>query len=107
MATFASILAPASASGGVNDNTNVVLAAATSSAEVVVGFRYIIRVSNPNASATNIKFGASGMAAAAATDFSIPAQTAMDFDMGEEFDRLRLFNTPGVSVQIMRMARAK
>jgi hypothetical protein len=107
MATFSSIMAPASASGGINDNTNVVLAAATSSAEVVVGFRQIMRISNPNASATNIRFGVSGMGAAVATDFSIPAQTAMDFDLGSEFDRIRLFNTPGVSVQIMRLSRAK
>jgi len=107
MAVFASILAPASASGGVNDVQNATVTAA-SSAEIVIGFRAIVRFSNGAVGVANIKFGVSGMGAAAATDHILGTNQYQDFDMGEEFDRVRIFAAgTAVTVTVMRLARAK
>lgn len=107
MATPFFIPAPASASGGVNDIQNATVTAA-SSAEIVVGFRYIIRVSNGSVASATIKFGVSGMGAAVATDHIIGINQYQDFDMGEEFDRVRIFSAgTAVIVTVMRISRAK
>lgn len=107
MATFAAVMAPASASGGVNDVQNATVTAA-SSGEIVCGFRTIIRVSNGAVGIANIKFGVSGMGAATATDHIIGTNQFQDFDLGEEFDRVRIFAAgTSVVVTVMRLARAK
>lgn len=107
MATFASIMAPASASGGVNDVQNATVTAA-SSAEITVGFRQIIAVSNGSIGTANIKFGVSGMGAAVATDFIVPINSTTYWDLGEEFDRIRIFAAgTAVVVTVMRLSRAK
>lgn len=63
----------------------------TSSSEVVLGNNALfIFVSDTD---SNIKFGVSGMGAAAITDLYIPAKTFARFDLGANMDRVRIFNT--------------
>lgn len=62
-----------------------------SSGEVILGVNALFIFSSDTDS--NLKFGVSGMAAAAVTDFYIPAKTLVRFDLGAAFDRVRIFNT--------------
>jgi hypothetical protein len=103
MARFSAVYSPKSASGGVNDIQNATVTAA-SSAEIVVGFRQMIRVSNGNIATATIKFGVSGMGAAVATDHIIGLNQFQDFEMGDEFDRVRIFSAgTSVIVTVMRL----
>jgi hypothetical protein len=74
------------------------LASSTSSGELVFGVNSIIAV-NATKDIT-IKFGQSGMAAAAATDWRIPANTIREFDLGQAFDRLRVFNLDAAATDV-------
>jgi hypothetical protein len=103
VARFAAVYSPKSASGGVNDVQNATVTAA-SSAEIVIGFRQMIRVSNGSIGVANIKFGVSGMGAATATDHIIGTNQYQDFEMGDEFDRVRIFAAgTSVVVTVMRL----
>lgn len=71
--------------------------AGASTAEIVLGTNCIFAI---NATADiNIKFGNSGMGAAAATDYRIPANQQTTLDTGSAFDRIRVFGTASVSIQ--------
>jgi len=91
MATQASILCP----GKVTSQT----LAGASGAEILVGNNAIIAVSG--SAIGQIKFGDTGMGAAAATDFNIPANTIAYFDMGDHFSAVRIFGTGTYTVMQM------
>lgn len=86
MAVFSAILVPS------NDAPIKVaaLAASTSSAELVMSNNRIFAI-NADQDIT-IRFGTSGMAAADATFYRIPANQQTTFDLGGAFDRIRVFN---------------
>lgn len=75
------------------------LATVTSTADIVIGARQIIGVTaagtNGANAPINIRFMNSTRAAnATAADWFIPGGTVQFFELGEEFDRVRIFN-PG------------
>lgn len=74
------------------------LATVTSSAEVVLNTNRIF-VINATGDIT-IKFGQPGMAAAAATDYRIPANQQTTFDTGSAITSLRVFNLAGTATDI-------
>lgn len=92
MATFTSIFIPVggSTSSAATADLNGTVNAASSSAEIVLG-RYQIFAINASGD-VNIRFGNSGMPAAAATDFRIPSGVVATYQVPEQWDRLRLFN---------------
>ena len=87
MAVFASVLHPAP------ENKNGTIGAGVSSAEISIGNNRIF-VFNADQDVM-IKFGNTGMGAAAATDFRIIANTYAPFDMGQQVGFIRLFNNGG------------
>ncbi len=81
------------------------LAAATSSAEIVIGKdRKIAIVCTANgaqvAQSFTIAFGTAGMAAADATNMAIPLNTIAVFTMGNAADRIRVFNLGAAAADI-------
>jgi len=48
----------------------------------------------------HIKFGRTGMGAAAATDFLIPSNTIVVLDTGSAFTHVRLFNPTGSTINL-------
>jgi hypothetical protein len=72
-----------------NDQTSASLGATTSTAEIVVGKNRIVMISA--GVDMTVKFGISGMTAAAITDIPVWAKTYQRFDTGE-YDRIRIFN---------------
>jgi indole-3-glycerol phosphate synthase len=97
-----------SGTGGVNNrDLNTALVANGNTASIVVGFRYLYAIVAD--SDIHVVWGtAASIVNAAATDFLIPAKTIVVQDMGEEFDRLRVFAATGATgnVYIMRLSRA-
>ena len=86
MATLDAILVPAKERG-----TKVAaLAAVTSTAEILIGHNVLLAV-NADQDIT-VRFGPTGMAAADTTDFRIPQNVTIVFDMGRGVDYIRLFN---------------
>lgn len=98
MAIFASILSPVggSTAGSTTADLNASLATVTSTAEIVLG-RYQLFAINASGD-INIRFGNSGMPAAAATDYRIPANTIVTYQIPQNYDRLRIFNPTGSSI---------
>lgn len=98
MATFTSIFIPVggSTSGSTTADLNGTVAATSSSAEIVLG-RYQLFAINANGD-VNIRFGNSGMPAAAATDFRIPASVVATYQVPQQWDRLRIFNPGGATI---------
>ena len=91
MAVFSSILCP-------TQNACIKVASlgtTTSSAEQVLGTNVVFAI-NADQDIT-IKFGVSGMGAAAATDFRIPQNQTYTFDTGYYIDRIRVFNMNGTT----------
>ena len=90
MATFDAILIPAETTG-----TKIAgLAATTSSAEQALGFNEIFAI-NADQDIT-IRFGPpSFSASAAATDFRIPQNSTMVFDVGRQYTSFKVFNLSG------------
>lgn len=85
MAVFSHVAVPA-ASRAVKTNVS-----AASSAEVVVAKNALVMFVAD--AALNLRFGRSGMGAATNADMLIPANTPMTFDLGDEFDRYRVFGS--------------
>jgi hypothetical protein len=82
------------------------LAASTSSAEQSLGKNTIFAI-NATKDIT-IKFGVTGMGAAAATDFRIPTNATMTFDTGEAYTHIRVFNLDGAAtadIYITKLSR--
>lgn len=84
MAVFNAVLHPAA------ENKNGTIGAGVSSAEIDIGNNRIF-ILNADQDVM-IKFGQTGMGAAAATDFRIIANTYAPFDMGNNVRFIRLFN---------------
>lgn len=62
----------------------------SSTAEIILGTNAIFAVNSTKD--VTIKFGNSGMAAAAATDYRIPANQQTTLDTGTAFSSIRIFN---------------
>jgi hypothetical protein len=92
MAIFTSIFVPVggSTTGSSTADVSGTLTATTSTGEIIVN-RYSLFVINANGD-INIRFGNSGMPAAAATDFRIPANTMAVYQVPAQWDRFRLYN---------------
>lgn len=91
MATFDAIFSPAP------DGQVVSVNAGASSAEIVLGFNRIFVLTSSDD--CRIKFGLSGMGAAATGDFSLWAKSYGRFDTAK-FDRIRLFNPTAGAISI-------
>jgi hypothetical protein len=109
MGKFAATYAPKSASGGINDNQQNILTAA-STATVTLGLRQIVRMSvagvTPAATglvAVRFSLSTKGATTAVATDFQLPAGV-FDFELGDEYDTINLYGVAGCVVCIMRLA---
>lgn len=96
MAIFTSIFVPAggSTAGSTTADLSGTVLATSSSAEIVL-YRYQLFVINANGD-INIRFGNSGMPAAAATDYRIPVNGTAVYQLPQQYDRFRLYN-PGAS----------
>lgn len=92
MAIFSGILVPVggSTAGSTTADISATLATVTSTAEIILG-RYQLFAINASDD-INIRFGNSGMPAAAATDFRIPGGILAVYQVPQQWDRLRLFN---------------
>lgn len=93
MAIFTSIFVPVggSTTGSTTADLNGTVTSAASSAEIVLG-RYQLFAINANGD-INIRFGNAGMPAAAATDYRIPNSTTAVYQVPEQWDRCRIYNT--------------
>lgn len=98
MAIFSAIFVPvggSTASAATADLTGTITAASSTS-EIVLG-RYTLFAINAT-SDMNIRFGNSGMPAAAVTDFRIPSGVVATYQVPEQWDRIRLFNNGASSI---------
>lgn len=98
MAIFSGIFIPV---GGATANSatadqSAAVTGTTSTAEIVLG-RYQLFAINASGD-INIRFGNSGMPAAAATDFRIPSGVVATYQVPAQWDRLRIFNPSATSV---------
>jgi len=89
MATYAATLHP------VPEQLNGTINSATSSAEISVGFGRIFALNADQD--VMIRFGTTGMSAASATNFRIPANSYVQFDLGTQLSHIRLFNNGSVT----------
>lgn len=72
---------------------NASLNTVTSTAEIVLGPNVIFEINSDQD--INIAFGVSGMAAASASDWRVPANTVKRYDTGNLRTSIRLFNPSG------------
>ena len=98
MAILSSIFVPVggSTAGSSTADLSGSVGGTSSSGEIVLG-RYTIFAINAN-SDINIRFGNSGMPAAAATDFRIPAGVIATYQLPQQYDRFRIFNAAAGSI---------
>jgi hypothetical protein len=95
MATFQSIFIPSSPAASTLFNGSI---AASGNATVVLAPRTLFAIAISGGTA-NIRFGnATKVPAAAATDWPVFASSVQEWEMGEEFDRLNIFNGTGGSI---------
>lgn len=92
MATITSIFVPAGGStvGSTTADVTGTITTLASTAEIILG-RYQLFALNANGD-INIRFGNTGMPAAAATDFRLPAGSIVTYRIPAQYDRFRLFN---------------
>jgi|SRR5581483_7466162 len=81
------------------------LAASTSSSEQTLGNNEIFAI-NADQDIT-IKFGAAGLSNAATTDFRIPANSTLVFDVGTKFTSFKVFNQGASAANIYYMFLSK
>jgi hypothetical protein len=95
MAIFTSIFVPVggSTAGATTADLTGTIGATSSTAEIVLG-RYQLFALNATAD-INIRCGNAGMPAAAVTDFRLPANVVVTYQVPEQWDRIRLFSTAG------------
>lgn len=72
------------------------LAATTSTAEISLGPYAVVNISASGP--INIKFGKTGMTAAAATNFQVPANTIVTYQVSKSEPFIRIFNPGGGSI---------
>jgi hypothetical protein len=98
MAIFSAIFIPVggSTAGSTTADLSSTITGTSSSAEIVIG-RYQLFAINANGD-INIRCGNSGMPAAAATDFRIPAGVIATYQVPEQWDRIRLYNTSASTI---------
>lgn len=77
-----------------------------STAEIVLGVNALFAVSTVGTTASFIKFGNAGMAAAAATDFQLPPNSLTYFDTGAAFDRIRIFDAATATHSVQKLSRS-
>jgi hypothetical protein len=94
MSYISAILSP---SGSATQKV-AALATVTSSGELVFGNNVLVSI-NATKDIT-IAWGTSGMSAAAATDYRLPANTVLLFDLGQNYDRIRVFNLDASAVDV-------
>lgn len=117
MAVFSAVFRPSDSTGGIEKvNKVTALAAAASSAEIVLGtnvpFAIVaIPIGTPGATTganINVRFGPLGLGAATAADFGIPVNVVLTFDTGSGFQSVRVFNnctTSAVDVYVMPLSK--
>lgn len=98
MAIFSSIFSPVggSTAGSTTADLTGSIGAGASTTEIVLG-RYQLFALNATGD-VNIRCGNSGMPAAAATDFRLPAGVVVTYAVPANWDRIRLFNAGASSV---------
>jgi hypothetical protein len=98
MAIFTGIFVPVGGSTATSATADLssTITTSTSSAEIVLG-RYSIFAINATGD-INIRCGNSGMPAAAATDFRIPAGVVATYQVPQQWDRIRLYNAGGSTI---------
>lgn len=101
MATFQAVFVPAAA----NPTKVAALGATTSTAELVFNNNAIIAVQATGN--CQIRFGNAGMAAADNTAWFVASGSIQEFDLGNAYDRIRIFNpTAGnIDVYVMQLSR--
>ncbi len=98
MADFAGIYVPPGigadgTAAGVQTGT---VANSASSSEIVINKRARIDIAVNGAAF--VAFGNSGMAAASAADIPLFANTHNFFNLGDQYDRVRIFNNSGATI---------
>ena len=98
MAIFSGIFVPVggSTAGSTTADLSSTITGTTSTAEIVLG-RYQLFAINATGD-INIRFGNSGMPAAAATDFRIPGGTTAVYQVPLQWDRFRLYNASASTI---------
>src|SRR5215472_1666114 len=101
MATFQAVFVPSTPT----PTKLAALGGTSSSAEVVFNNNAIIAIQATGN--CQVKFGISGMSAADNTCWFIPSGATQEFDLGNSYDRVRIFNpTAGnIDVYIMQLSR--
>ena len=56
--------------------------------------------------AINIRFGNAGMSNATVADWQIPGGAVQEFDLSDQWDRIRIFSTAGATVWILPLYRS-
>lgn len=111
---------PKSASGGIGSVVTQSITTGASGAEIALGPRQLFMLTAfagttpTGASSIHLKFGGSGLSAAANTDMALPISgpgfsvQPVYFDTGEEFQSIRIFNNTSatVAVYVMLINRA-
>jgi hypothetical protein len=119
MATFSATWKPTDSTGGAQHTVKQTLTTGTSGAEISLGNNQIFMIVAFAAAAgtatnnINVRFGPTGLGAAAATDMGIPCGTPTSsasplfFDTGDTYQSIRVFNnTAGsVDVYVCKMSR--
>lgn len=96
MSKFAAFLVPADGTGGRDGVITTALVAAGSTGDIVIGVRRLFSLIAD--SAIHVRWGNSTtIANAASTDFLVPANMLITLDMGENFDRIRVFAASGAT----------
>lgn len=90
MATFDAVFTPCE-----NDATGTVTTAASSAEIAIAPNQIFYLIANGDA---NIRFGATGLAAATANNFYLPAKTGARYDSGRTGLALRIFNPTGSTI---------
>lgn len=115
MATVGLTCIPKSGSGGIENVTSQTITTGASGAEIPLGSRQAFMLTAfattapTGASNINLKFGASGLSAAAATDMGLPISgptfsvAPVVFETGDEFQSIRIFNNTSATVVIYVM----
>lgn len=102
MAIFAHVLVPA----GEAAIKIAALAASTASSEQVLGNGMLFAINGDQD--LTIAFGVAGMAAPTNAAFRIPANQTYTFDLGRNYDRIRVFNlssTTAANIYIQPLSR--